>query len=455
MEAISIDQIELLDKFINFEQENNLFNFINEYNVSEWDVVRERVFDSILIKQHVTYASTPTYNDLCKKYFGYGRFLLNTIKSKFVIKFKSFDYVVFMGSRNLLNGKNIDFTLNNIIDSFGEASFYKIESRIDKLYNNNYDNVYITFGLLLRKKFADKLARKCCIDERLIKKFSCDFDYDFTKLYQLIVSCLREFYIEYEYYRRLLRKLNPKTVIVNQNGLQKGLFCAAKSLGIKVAEVQHGTSAGNIAYVYPFGIRNLVTLPNYIFTLSHFFHEQLKDYPLEKIVCGNNNFYKNPLDFCKDDTNHKPVIMVLYSDYHAFFIDIVKQIPSSITVYLKLHPSATYNPDEVRGIFKDLSHVNVIYDEMNAGELLKCCDYVLLTQSTFGYEALQAGKQLIIYKFQDYRVMQDVLNLPDVHLAEHVEDIIAVLDNHKNKHTNLNNVEIFKQYDAKEIRNYI
>jgi hypothetical protein len=171
------------------------------------------------------------------------------------------DILIFQSSRKTkVNGKDIDIYT------------HYLASELETLSMVSYDLLESTFfGIDYHKQNTSKLALRTSLKSKLIRMFKVtrfnfgdiqllkeikyeilrEFNIDLD-IFTLVKQAIEKFKFDYKYYNKLVRKRKPKSIyLVCSYGLE-ALISAAKSNGVEVIEIQHGTmSKFHIGYSFP------------------------------------------------------------------------------------------------------------------------------------------------------------------------------------------------------------
>lgn len=233
---------------------------------------------------------------------------------------------------------------------------------------------------------------------------------------EIVERRLSEFYQEFDDYQRLLERVQPRLVVMTQNGLEKGLFAAASVAGIPVLETQHGLIGhGHPNYAYPSFIEpgSLPTLPTVFAAFSDYWIRSCHYPALRCVALGNDTFYLPALPL----TGPGEVMFVSADIYHSVLAPRVRslalKLPGRSIVY-KLHPNQFDHSAAIRNEFSDLPNVHVVGGEVSARQLLATTSIVVVVQSTVAHEALQCGRRLCIVPEMNYLIHEDLIALPGV-----------------------------------------
>ncbi len=442
------------NKFLAFESDNNLFDLKSE-GIYIWDIVRLRVYSKYLHPQGPEDQS------------GSKRELRQILKNRMTAlggffhlltaRRKGNKFIVLTRSRYKDNNNQyLDFSTEDIVKSIGDQSllleFWRLHGAAHFKYNVVL-NVNDTFRLFW-KRFFYRAHDYTNLEELIRKELGIDFSS------AEINSIISDYKADRFYYDFVLKWIKPKMVFVVQHGVQKGLFQSAHLLNIPVVELQHGIiDVGHVLYNYSECVNDLkdkVYLPDYLFTFSDFWMENLY-YPVKgALAMGNSNFYKNSVLERMVEENVLTVFSV--NHFSRELIHLLKgflQLNTEYIIYFKLHPSEIRSAGYFKEVFKDYPNIAVIVDERTTAELISISKTVLTIQSTVVYEALQNGCPVLLYKKLDYQRQEHIFNHPGVHLIDDEHQMQQLLDGNQLKLKYQNSRLFFEDFDQKAFNKFL
>lgn len=437
---------ELREKFFKFEEDNYLFDIKDNNGFLLWDIIRPLVFSQLIISG----TGIPAARQKTGK--GIGVRLRQLIR--FVVYFLTIwnrKYLFFLCSRNFDGKEYFDKIADASIRHFNLRDAYIIES----------------FGSELQKDYRYGMATPPMVGlVRRYLKMDFDFDWLFTKLLATFpnsqlnpsawISEYRYFYAQYYYYTFLFRLKRIKKCFVVQNQYQKGMFAAAKKMGIPVVEFQHGeVTANHLAYSYPLGLdlAEKIYAPSVFLTFGDFWMQDC-NMPGVKIRTIGNDFYhvkKAELHKCEKD------VLVISSMIHGEFLKelvlnvIEKKKRCDIKFYFKLHPNEFEQYEKYVESFKNHPSVEVISGTQMVKDLLSKVSFVVCVQSTVEFEALSAGVKVMIYRRGDYQYISSLFNEEGVYLIDNEEDFVDTYDSNKGSYIRDYSDYFFKSYSSQVI----
>lgn len=428
-----------IENFYKFEKDNHLFDLKDRYGNYIWDIFR---FDVYWLSKPGNISSM-SYKKRKRNNF---RLLVSYIYTILPIKCK---YFCFLASRNKKNGKYFDQNMYDFIELIDKKDKFLLET--SELSNVIYSQPVGSIGL--RNKFYQIFNRFINVDNDVINnifnRIQCYYPIcTLEKSYFEFIY--KNFYFDYIFYKILFKIHRTKVVLLTQNGIQKGLFFAAKTLNIPVYEFQHGiVYNGHVAYSYPYDVElnEKVYLPSTVLSLSDFWFNDMY-LPAKKKSLGNDYFSKPVIR-----QNKSFILIISAYNFSSELISVTKEIAqkSELSFVYKLHPNEFCNKDKYIKEFAEFSNVAVYTDEFSVNELLYNTDKLLTVCSTAVYEALQAGIPSIIYKGNiAYVAMDHIKNCEGVYYCESVDQINELLLN-KITFTSTNFFDQFDEKKAKEI----
>ena len=246
-----------------------------------------------------------------------------------------------------------------------------------------------------------------------------------------ISTQLADFVTDSDVYRKYFARLQPRLVIMTQNGLEKAFFAAAHAAGIRVVEGQHGLIGySHAAYSYPrnvdYGDRS--TFPTVFLAFSEYWVRTCF-YPAGRcVVIGNDQFAIGALP---PPTDPGGVMFVSGDIYHGVLVEwamrLARAIPDRQIIY-KLHPNQQRSSRAIQQQLAAFKNIEVIDASISARALLSRVAHVVLIQSTVALEALQSGRRVCILPVSHYRVHKDLFEFGAVTVTPSLDDLVRALD---------------------------
>lgn len=246
---------------------------------------------------------------------------------------------------------------------------------------------------------------------------------------ELLNRWLNEYFLEKRYYYLLFKYIKPNRIFITQNGIQKGLFRAARDLNIPVIELQHGiVHASHIQYSLPKHIEKYrLAIPNFFLVFSEFWKDKIKDtYPVDKIIVSggtvSSEIINHPIKYS--------VTFICSSYTMPYFIPMVRHLISmgfTGTICLKLHPGQIYEVSSIKSFFQDNRQVEVICNEISIKDIIGMSAAFVMIESTVAYEVLDANKPVYILTELSYEALSDIFKEDLVTLFSNADELFGYL----------------------------
>ncbi|MGQ7945282.1 capsular polysaccharide export protein, LipB/KpsS family [Flavobacterium sp. WC2509] len=347
--------------------------------------------------------------------------------------FKKCDYLFFTASRNKINETKVfDQNLGDVLNTISGKyfAFENFERDKTKWY---YDNTLFDPIFIFRKVFNFFFKTQDYSD--LVSLITSE--HENSKIgNEEINNIVIDFKIDYAFYYFILKWKKVKAVFITQNGIQKGLFAAAKKCNIPVIEVQHGIiDEGHLAYNYNKTISyddHRIYMPTYYFSFSDFWIEKL-NIPVKKIFSMGNSFFYNDQDtkIALKDSSAQGLLVASSDVFGENLKNLVLEFANrrnETKVYFKLHPNQFSEKQYYVDQFANFENVKVYTNEKSLYELLEISKAILLIQSTALYEAYHLKIRGIIYKKQTYTRHSHVFELPNISLVDNVDELVKAFE---------------------------
>lgn len=432
-------EMRLSDRFIEFEKKNNLFNLTDNNGIYIWDIIRFELYVNLMWD----FKKGPIIKKNYKKIF---QRLSIQITDLLTFQFRGgkYDNFFYLCSRNEKQGLLFDQNAFSTLEQFDQSKTLKFETWVMKKEKLLFKDSFYHYPQLFYRKIFKSNSKfdYSLVINKIIEEFGiCPLNEMQLKM------IVHDFYSDASFFKKLFIEKGIKNIFVTQNGIQKGLFFAAAGLNIPTFEFQHGiVDHGHLAYSYPdikFK-RQQVYLPDVIFSFSSYWFSDL-DIPFVKIYPLGNDFFSKEVTKLGDNT----AITVISADVFGmelqeFLLENINlPILRDTKIYFKLHPNQFGSKEHFENIFKPYPNIEVIAKEYSIQRLLEKTRILITIQSTAVYEALQAGRKVILLKRSTYERHQDIFDNSNVHLVSNANDLTNAI----NAPIDKNIVEFFSNFN--------
>lgn len=407
------------DELLKLETEELIDFTFTKYNFLMWPFIRRVVLEKICLR--LTQSSPPVaYFDKSNVVKEVVPYTYNSFKHN-PYKWSNFP-IVFFTTQRTVNFKKNNKYFNRLTDYF--ASVYKDLSLIVERSENKVfklprcvDNItfedYIYVTSYLKTLFAqpsDKDLYKIENFVKYLKKIFNSFldEKDFISIYKKLVNHSKKYPFVYESYCKLFENLKPSVIFsVGRGSKRIYLYKAAKDMGIKVAELQHGIiSKSHVLYNYSDSMINSSQfqeyLPDYFLTFGSFWNKYLRD-STKKVVIGYPHLTTSLSEIkrlsCPKFSQDKKRILIISQGTHTKdFVEIAKylsaKLGNNIKIFYKLHPAEVLFEDRYKELY---NYKNIdVFKDGNIYELFCECDCIVACYSTAILEALAFHKPIFI-----------------------------------------------------------
>ncbi|MDD2674373.1 MAG: hypothetical protein PHF81_05785 [Flavobacterium sp.] len=412
----------VVDVFFKMEEESPLFDLQTDQVPAIWDSFRMYIY--------LKYYFPETNSIPIEKKNVSSELLLitkNLILSSYYFMSKKGTNFIFPCSRYQdSSGFYYDKASMNAIETLGGHGFIFELQSMQRSYRYKSVNNYI----FIFKKFFNTKKNLPQNIYSVIEKTLTDYFGECKVAYADLNEIYKNYIFDFKYYKFIFKFKKTKRVFINQNGLQKGLIAAAKSLNATVYEFQHGSfNRDHLGYSYPelINVKSNIIFPDHLITFSKYWGTKFNVPTKSLIPLGNDYFFNEPFEVTSDES-----ILIISSIIHGMELcqlanEIAEIFPNRI-VNFKLHSNEYTSEDDYRKFLSSYPNIKIIKNEIDIPQLAALSDLVILINSTVLYEVLNLSKKVAIFKRQNYYGQHDVFNFSNVYtfdLATELKSIIA------------------------------
>ncbi|MCD4772338.1 MAG: hypothetical protein K8R41_03015 [Bacteroidales bacterium] len=425
---MSFNLKDICQKIFNLEEKYDLLNYQIDH-VYIWQYIRFKIFNAISIQTKcysIAHSKKVKANDILKAFpaLFYHSLMHNPLTGNY-----HKDFLLFIdGKKILINNekhaiyssfflKDIDKNKYDIIE---EPYFWK---HYEKTKSNQKNLDYIYFRSYFLNVFTkinlseDNLNFIEKIENEINSYFSIKID-----LKHFIVSGLKLFKNDYNYYKKILKKRKPKFVLlVFSYEKRKALIAACKDLNILSFEIQHGTvSKFHLGYHFPIVTKPLKYFPDYFISFGEFWRKNA-NFPIEdkNILIGGFPYFSIQKEmFSNTQKIEKQILFIsqgtIGERLSELAFNVAKKLPDFNIIY-KLHPGE-YNrwKNEYSYLleFQNLENAQVIdNNKTNLYRLFSEASYLVGVYSTAIFEGMSFGTKVFIVDLPGNEYMNKIIEL--------------------------------------------
>ena len=444
---------------------DNIFEFEKKYkdileDIEEWAYLR------IPVAFYLKNKENKKHKEEIKK-ISKIRKILNKIKKFKKIKnifygfknwFGKYDYLFFSdsGERRFIKNSYMDKIADDIIKRIGKEKVLLIETPNSIHYKNIFTKKIVSHLFL---NFLAKLIHVLIyVRQENIKKLKKILNLENINLNLLFLK--KMFFSKYVIYKLLLTIYKPKAIFINCAYCNISLIKAAKELGIKTIEVQHG-----VISKYHFGYNSNIVINNdYLPDILLSFGETVET-NLVKTIFPIGSFY---LDYLKNNFKSDEKLTLLINNYKIVIgISMQDQEWERKALFDFLIPIAKERKDILfliiprkRKDFPQFPTNIIIYDELDCYNTIMHCDIHLTLYSSCALEAPTLGIPNILINYKDFanKYYKDTLSSYHTKIVNNKEEFLNILEQllKLNKRKIIeNNKNVFADNYEKRINNFL
>ncbi len=395
-----------------------------------WERIRFRVFKIILIKldlddlAHIKYKPENKIFRVFKKLIScfYYFFVGNPFFS-----FRKPEYLFISNQRRKINSRGLfdDIYTDPLVELMRAGNPMCIEAKYDgkHLRPSRTESLFffdfIETIINIRKKFC-----KVIIDNKDLSKINI-IEREIMNLFNINIS-LRELFgseirlreCSLGIYCALLKHLKPRIIFLVCSYDKENLIEAAKSIGIKTVEIQHGVlNRYHLGYSFPNGLKK-VSFPDYFLGFGKFWLE-CTEFPIPKVRQLVLGFPYLSESLKSIVVNKQKKILIISQDnvgnkIEGFTRKIIAEYGEKYKVTFKLHPAQyliwkNSYPDIYELHNKGLLEV-VDSDMPSLYQLQAESEFQIGVNSTALFEGMALMCKTVILKISGYEYMQSLID---------------------------------------------
>ncbi|MHB8105645.1 MAG: hypothetical protein ACYDG5_08960 [Dehalococcoidales bacterium] len=262
---------------------------------------------------------------------------------------------------------------------------------------------------------------------------------------EIVMNILLQFFWLKRLYSWLLKRINPEYVLVADSG-EYIIAAAAKELGIKVIEFQHGfglSTGYHPSYWWPpcaLAYKKNMPVPDRIFLFGEHSRQQLAgngfwDNELRAVGNVRIDQYRGLKNINKGNDNTKYTIVLTtqgldterLAGFIANFVKIADK--ENYRLYIKLHPAYETSKEIYEVAAQQDGRVSVLLgsEPPSTYELLAQADMHVSISSSCHYEALGLGVPTVILPMETHELVLPLYEQGVAFLAQSPEDLLNIM----------------------------
>jgi hypothetical protein len=413
-------------KFLKIEKDLLLLDWEID-GIYIWEVIRYQIFNDILRKKNLFGTAHVSKTNTIDKLVALPKFAFNSL-IKNPQQGKEVDVLIFDHPRKIKVGdKNIDIYTEYLAQDLEKKglSFEIMEEDYLKKHfastfpdKRKYLDSYFFQTFLLRVKLKKD---KVFLNHReFIQKVDSRLNHELgvnLNLEKTIQEELMKFNLKYKYYYDILKKKKPKQIFIVVGYTHTFIIKAAKDLGIKCIEVQHGViSEYHLGYRYS-EPKKATYFSDSLYTFGEYWTKNmtLPDYcEVEEYGFG---YLSNQLSKYIYSTKKKQIVFISQGTIGKSLSEIAVKIAkkhNDYEVLYKLHPGE-YNiwKKEYKKLFEAEKCMNLKIVDSNDVPLYKILSESKIqvgVYSTALYEGIALGCKTFLFSTNGVEYLEDLLN---------------------------------------------
>jgi len=453
--------LELIDKFIKFEYEEDLFNKEIQ-GIKFWHYIRFSIYSKILRKK---YDLGQAHLNLSGEKFTTRIWYKIKQIPDFIFKNPLYglgqkDILVINHQRRIKNGNYYDcIYTDEILENIKNSYYVFEEPYFDKHFkpirtkNIRYFD-YINFIRSAKKiffKYINPNFGKLCSNDinklfLLFNDINKTFNVNFDKYKEIkdVENLILNYKNSKKYYKKILNEVKPKIIIevISYSFSRLLINEIANKRGIPTIELQHGVMGKfHIAYNF-YKTMQIDTFPDYIFLFGEYWKNNTR-FPLkkEKLIVTGFPYFESRINTIKNESRkngkRKNILFIsggpMGRQLSKLAIELDKLIDrKKYNIIYKLHPGEY---DRWKKEYPWLGNCNIEVIDNNEKDVyyfLSKSKYQVGVNSTAIYEGLGFNLKTYIYKVSGYKYMEDMLKNDYAKLVDSAEEIVSNLDKFSN-----------------------
>lgn len=437
---------DIQNKLSLIELKYGLFNEkINDVYI--WNIINKPIFDHIRKKLTNSYDSHPYYN------IGIFQRINRVVRKKSILSkynalknINQIDTIVFRHNRRIkIDNAFVDVNteyLKYIIPDICCAEYVDLDilftekertkENINLLVPQFKERIVQSINYIIDKELISAISKYSKkISSLIIKEFNCEINVN-----RLVRSYYNDFVYKSKFYYKYLKVKKPKKIYVVVSYSHYSLINAAKKLGIKVIEIQHGLiSATHRGYSFPNGTV-VPYFPDKLLLYGDYWKKNIK-FPIPETqleVVGNPYYEMQVNKYTKYNKISNTVLFISAGDFGKQLSKLAclfsKKYKDYKIIY-KLHPGEFYVWKKVYPWLLN-NNIEVVEDNTNLFQLFATSDFLVSVASTAIYESFAFGPKIVLYNTDGVEKMKDIISSYNIPLINNEDELYNMFKIEKN-----------------------
>ena len=238
-----------------------------------------------------------------------------------------------------------------------------------------------------------------------------------------------ELMVQYYFYRTLLKYKKTHTVILVVSYYNMPLVFAAKSLGIKVVEMQHGViSPYHLGYHFPFYEGEF--FPDVLCLFSDHWKDAARYPSHTELQVSGNSFMATAKEHLVPPKKDKTILVISQATIGEKLQALILKNRENLKtyhIYFKLHPSEFGEIEKKYGVLQHMPNVTLVSTEHSIAELQMHCTYQVGIYSTAIYEGIEKQCRTILLDETGIEYMENLIEKGIAKVVTYEERLLDVM----------------------------
>ena len=278
--------------------------------------------------------------------------------------------------------------------------------------------------------------------KEFLEKINAEYKIDISMNYleKEIQYAVKSHRLYLQYYYKIFNRTLPKIVLVYPH-YDEHMFsavAAAKKLGIKTIEVQHGRINIHDAYWYKEKSEKGKILPDYFFVYGEWWVKYISMPKIVNICISGNTYLDYQMRKLPTVKKEKRIISVFsglqtgvaLSNFICRCVDMLDN--KNIEIWYKLHPNEFKIWQEAYPVLAEQNKIKIFTNEKSIYEIINCSDFILGINSTVIFEAVAfKNKKIFVLDAEGVESVGPLLESGVVHKFKTINELKKLIDNEK------------------------